>query len=96
MMGNRFPGDNHDNWIDLEEVRALFERQTESGLFSRQRAGPPFAVQSPYDGTPQTNAWQRFKARVDNFWQNGGNSAVLQPARSGFMPPSGSLPAQPK
>lgn len=92
MMGNPFPDDNNDSWIDVEEMRTFCEQQTKRGVQNRRSSGRPFTPQMPPGAAPVVNANQRFKTLVEEFWQNGGTNMVSRP----FGIPDRAIPVQPK
>ncbi len=93
MMGNLFPDDNNDKWIDVEEMRAFCEQQTKRGLQNRRPLGRPFVPQMLLGAAPVRDAGPRFKALVEEFWQNDGTNTTPRPVYPGFVPPTAPLPA---
>ena len=94
-MTGMFPDNNHDNWIDVVEVQEFFDQQTRGELQNRPMFGRPVGARV-LGGIPATDPRQRFKALVDDFWQNGGTNSLWQPRRPGLIPPTVPKPAQPE
>jgi Ca2+-binding EF-hand superfamily protein len=86
MMGNPFPDQNHDGFMDVEEVKNFLESQTESEIMSVMGGVRIMGVMA---GTQHA---ERFKADVENYWQGG--SRRHRPYGPGGVPPFMRPPSQ--
>jgi len=66
---------NHDNHIDLEELKTLMQRQLEKSLRPGRMMRPTFPI--PMGGPRLADTGQRLKAAVETYWQNPGGVTNL-------------------
>jgi len=94
-MVNSFPDQNHDNWIDVDELETLYQAETLRSLQTHRGPGmfPPGLMQPGM--ISNANSSQRFKILVENIWNNhDGNPG--RPPHNGFTPPAIRPPGQPQ
>ncbi len=94
-MSIPFPDTNHDNWIDEAEAQTICQLVTSRDL-QRFQPTPAFMPPGMLGTRSQLRDDHRFKAQVDNFWQNHGTNAVRQPNRSRSVRPGGPKSDLPK
>jgi hypothetical protein len=87
----KFPDDNHDGHVDLEELETFLKQQTRSGLRSRRMPGAASFNQMRMDPNQPVDPRQMFKAAVESYWQNPG-SVTNQPPFGNRIPGAGFVP----
>jgi len=95
MSGNGFPDENHDNWIDIEELQVLCERETVFSLVRGQSMGRGTPIRRLPGETLSPEARNQFKVRVENYWKNGGTVDPWQQRQLRLAPPVPRPPVAP-